>query len=426
MASSQKTMSVQAGNASATVRATVNDNMPEIPCPDPAGYKYVGARYVPLFADPLEWDRETAYEPLTIVVHEGNSYTSKTFVPVGMDITNGDYWALTGNYNAQVEQYREEVKQYDERISALEGDNTFLKDHVRTKFLVLGDSWSDQHFNADTHQWVEIYANRNNMTATNYAEGGAGFVTNTIAEHTIPQQADLAIANISDPENYREVIIIGGVNDTSENINNNKVAAALNQTLKKVNAKFPNANIKIASNTGSDSDSKAYTLNTAFFNNSNESLNTQMYDLFHLFYRSDTYFSEDDHLHPNTKGARLIANTLMGQPIQRVYDHRLEATIENAGEGSSVKVFVFPIGAHSLVIMNMYIISNGITNMVNVKLPFTVSETTYGQLLSVESNKLAYVQRITSASDTFTVNLNGESGVVPSGHAYYGFIVGIW
>lgn len=80
--------------------------------------QYVGARYVPLFANPLEWDKTKAYEPLTIVLHQGNSYTSRQYVPVGVEIDNDSFWALTGNYNAQVEQYRQEVKSFDGRITA--------------------------------------------------------------------------------------------------------------------------------------------------------------------------------------------------------------------------------------------------------------------------------------------------------------------
>lgn len=71
--------------------------------------QYIGARYVPKFADPTEWDNTKAYESLTIVLHEGNSYTSRQAVPVGADISNETYWAETGNYNAQVETYRKEV-----------------------------------------------------------------------------------------------------------------------------------------------------------------------------------------------------------------------------------------------------------------------------------------------------------------------------
>lgn len=83
--------------------------------------QYIGARYVPLFAEPIEWDKTKQYEPLTIVSHDGNSYTSRQFVPTGIEITNEAFWALTGNFNAQVEQYRNEVKAYDGRITTAQG-----------------------------------------------------------------------------------------------------------------------------------------------------------------------------------------------------------------------------------------------------------------------------------------------------------------
>ena len=77
--------------------------------------EYIGARYVPLFMG--EWDIDATYEPLSIVQYQGNSYTSRQFVPNGIPITNGVYWAETGNYNAQVEAYRQEVLQFDDRIT---------------------------------------------------------------------------------------------------------------------------------------------------------------------------------------------------------------------------------------------------------------------------------------------------------------------
>ncbi len=71
--------------------------------------EYIGARYVPVFANPINWNSANTYEPLTIVLHEGNSYTSRQAVPAGVQITNTTYWAQTGNYNAQIEQYRQDV-----------------------------------------------------------------------------------------------------------------------------------------------------------------------------------------------------------------------------------------------------------------------------------------------------------------------------
>lgn len=72
--------------------------------------QYVGARYVPTFANPIQWDSQRIYEPLTMVTYLNNTYTSKKPVPQGVDINNAEYWVLTGNYNAQVEQYRQEVE----------------------------------------------------------------------------------------------------------------------------------------------------------------------------------------------------------------------------------------------------------------------------------------------------------------------------
>lgn len=75
--------------------------------------QYIGARYVPLFGrkdeNTIEWDDKAPYEPLTVVCHAGDSYTSRQYVPAGIAITDESYWARTGSYNAQVEQYRRET-----------------------------------------------------------------------------------------------------------------------------------------------------------------------------------------------------------------------------------------------------------------------------------------------------------------------------
>ena len=86
--------------------------------------QYIGSRYVPLFAEPIQWDSTKEYEALTIVLHEGNSYTSRQPVPVGIDIANEQYWAETGNYNAQIEQYRNETRANTDKLAAMGIDTT--------------------------------------------------------------------------------------------------------------------------------------------------------------------------------------------------------------------------------------------------------------------------------------------------------------
>ena len=84
---------------------------------------YVGQRYVPKIMG--EWDNTKLYEPLSIVQYQGASYTSRQYVPVGVELTNEEYWAVTGNYNAQVEQYRQDVNNVKgEVINARNGENT--------------------------------------------------------------------------------------------------------------------------------------------------------------------------------------------------------------------------------------------------------------------------------------------------------------
>lgn len=85
--------------------------------------EYIGARYVPLFSDPIEWDETLAYEPLTVVINQGNSYVSKQFVPAGTPLPttaerSNAYWLLWADFNAQIEQYRAEVETYSGRINA--------------------------------------------------------------------------------------------------------------------------------------------------------------------------------------------------------------------------------------------------------------------------------------------------------------------
>ena len=90
----------------------------------------VGARYVPKFADPIDWDIERGYESLTIVTYKGESYTSKCPVPPGIDIKNERYWALTGAYNAQVEEYKNQVKDLSEQVTGFASDNKEFRDKI--------------------------------------------------------------------------------------------------------------------------------------------------------------------------------------------------------------------------------------------------------------------------------------------------------
>ena len=96
---------------------------------------YVGNRYVPKLDG--EWDNSKPYESLTIVQYQGNSFTSRQPVPSGIDISNREYWASTGNYNAQIEYYRRDVVK-------VKDDLKDLSQHVDDEFIRVDTELNDK------------------------------------------------------------------------------------------------------------------------------------------------------------------------------------------------------------------------------------------------------------------------------------------
>ena len=248
--------------------------------------EYVGARYVPVFANPAEWDNTRGYEPLTIVLYQGNSYTSTQYVPTGIDIKNTQFWLNTGNYNAQVEAYRKEVLAFDGRITdnaeAIETTNNnltstasslqnniisvsnALQTEVQTRetedqklatritaletekdevLLCFGDSWGKADY-SDPTLWPD------NLKALccvgvmkNYCVNGAGFV---VANNTIQMQVNSAINDNSYDHNMVKYIgIVAGVNDGT-----NAIGTTASTVVNNLKTAFPNAKIGVMCNAG--------------------------------------------------------------------------------------------------------------------------------------------------------------------------------
>lgn len=248
--------------------------------PAPGARQYVGARYVPVFADPLEWSSTQGYESLTVVLHEGNSYTSRQSVPVGIDIGNTAYWAETGNYNAQIEAYRQEVLAYDGRIAAnanaieaetqarVNGDNELALarvngdnelslriDSLSKRTPVQGENGRNAVFIGDSYmaptasypqKLAYFTAQLMGWTMYNYAYGGSGWVDEARASMNFYHQIQKAAQQISIPVADVDYIVIGGGfndwNDPTPLTYDQLYSAAL-QTVREARAQFPNAQI---------------------------------------------------------------------------------------------------------------------------------------------------------------------------------------
>lgn len=197
---------------------------------NPIGVReYVGARYVPLIAG--EWDKTKAYEPLTIVTNEGNSYTSKQYVPVGVDITNQDYWVLTGNFNGGLANLTKNFNEFktstDQELTNLTEDlNQFktstdqnienLQNKVKTEIVIIGDSYSaydaneQQVVTSGAYLWTKIGSSLN-LNVHNYANGGAGFINGS---PTFINQLQTAMNDTSyEHSAVKAVVVYGGTND---------------------------------------------------------------------------------------------------------------------------------------------------------------------------------------------------------------------
>lgn len=280
----------------------MTDNVTTPPATDYSGVReYVGARYVPVFANPAEWDNTRGYEPLTIVLYQGNSFTSVQYVPTGVDINNTEYWLQTGNWNAQIEAYREEVLRYDGRITQnskdieanmnsianeatarasadtalqqlIEGEETARKAAdtelrsdlsaaiaaVNQKNILslykgkncvwVGDSFTTG-VGADprTKRVSTVFCNAMGMSEFNYGVGATGWIWGTTANKPyITQVQDAYNAMTQEQrENTAMVVLPGTSTDVSHGSASKQIGAAATLCAKKAGDLFPNAVIYV-------------------------------------------------------------------------------------------------------------------------------------------------------------------------------------
>lgn len=236
--------------------------------------QYIGARYVPIFGrkdeTSINWDNSAPYEPLTIVLHLGNSYTSRQYVPAGVNISDTTFWAQTGNYNAQIEQYRTEVAAFaeqistavskadqasedveeltttvtnnntainnrvdglesnmmgiinglDDRIDNVESDISGIEEDIeelkvrKIYFGIIGDSFCDYTTTSpQRYAWVSTFANETGLIPISMAGGGSGFTKSGQTPNKLFVNQLTEISNDPRWEQVEVLVVYGGLND---------------------------------------------------------------------------------------------------------------------------------------------------------------------------------------------------------------------
>lgn len=288
------------------------DNMADNTTPlatDYAGVReYIGARYVPVFADPTEWSNTRGYEPLTIVLHEGNSFTSTQFVPTGADINDTRYWAETGNWNAQIEAYRKEVLAFDGRITEVETE-------LATKpiCLCIGDSFGGA--NEAPESWTKQIRDINPYYQFyNYCLGGSGWTDLHLPQTFLDQLKTAAADPAFNNDDVEYIAILGGLNDEGNNVH-----PAMDKVYNYIAATFPNFKIV------------CYGANNAIPNVKNMTWKTKLEGDVRYWQQYPKTVAEDlsficcyqnmvgaDNIHPTSFGARMYAKA-MGTLLQGCY-----------------------------------------------------------------------------------------------------------
>ena len=197
--------------------------------------QYVGARYVPKFANPTAWTSGTSYEAMTIVTYNNSSYTSKIQVPptVGNPADNPQYWALTGNYNAQVEEYRQATESI---IPSVKYNLYNTKSVTNRYFLFCGDSYGS----GLSYSWVTDFANMAGLTTDQY--------TNACVNGT-PFWSDGYLNELKNfsgnKNNVTDILLCAGANDIAYEALSISIdpEKAIEEFIEYAKANYPNANV---------------------------------------------------------------------------------------------------------------------------------------------------------------------------------------
>lgn len=323
--------------------------------------QYVGARYITIFGrkgeDTMEWDDGAPYEPLTVVVNEGNSYVSRTYVPTGIDISDTRYWLKAFNFNAQVEQYRRDVAAFDDRITTntnnITAANGRIDDEVLARtnadaaltnrldatdgnlaalqtsynncnkgILVLGDSYGEGYTpDGNVTSWVTMFTNhvsRYGFNVYSKSYGGTGFWREDVNKR-FSTLATQVIETLTDTQkkSIGTVIVGGGYNDrenSNADILNGMIALrdVINQNL--VNVKrvliFPFGMGVEGLTTGSHASFTYSMIQNMIRNYINANANALLGTVVggaNMLLRRNNYFSSD-FVHPSVDGQFIIAN----------------------------------------------------------------------------------------------------------------------
>lgn len=329
MAIQTKTMTVKSDTALAETTTTIRDTVTFDVSKMPNGITYKGLKAVLSFADPIQWNKASTYDSLTVVWDDAThaSYASKRPIPQNIELTNEFYWFRTADLDAQVEMYRQEVKQFDGRITAntqaiaaetaraegaeqaLEQFNQNLPGYKKGDTLVIiGDSWCQSGYDWTGGMGVigkTIADALGIKKVNNVSIFGNGYVGNTGTYYD--QLNSLTI----DESDIALFIVFGSINDSSKEGLKENISKFITLFKKKYPKTVAHVFAIDSSYTMTPEMVKTCrTINKAYSGEPNFIIHDSNYFSNRYPYSHDTMWTNDD-VHPTTAGLKYFASYMV-------------------------------------------------------------------------------------------------------------------
>ena len=166
---------------------------------------YIGQRYVPKVMG--QWDITQNYEGLSIVIHQGDSYTSKKHVPAGIEIDNEEFWVITGNYNAQIADYQNRVSMVEDMLDE-KADTTYVDSEVDTLETLINQKADTTYVDSEVNT---LNTAINQKADTSYVDSEVDTLNTSINQKADTSYVDSELNDINDMMAFK-------VTKTTENI----------------------------------------------------------------------------------------------------------------------------------------------------------------------------------------------------------------
>lgn len=289
--------------------------------------QYVGARYVPIYKG--AWDPQTSYEPLSIVVKDGNSWTSKIFVPAGIELSNETYWFQSGNVNGQTIELQKQITELEKSVensidninNEIENVNNRLDNLIiKRNIIFITDSYgvSSSEGTPFTTAAKTMLANDKTIAdITVSATGSSGFTqAGSLSWTTITQNLAAGMSD-TEREKVTDIYLLGGANDQA---NNTAVTNSINAYFAAIRPVFKNANFHIAACTKSYSSTLAAATRLVYNSYKSGALANGadfLEGLSNVMCWRE--YLQSDKVHPNAQGQGVLAYALVQSVLGREY-----------------------------------------------------------------------------------------------------------